>query len=169
MQVWRIIKTQIALRGIYVVHTDRCEMCPLPIHTKFYLSTLRTWREKNRQTALSDHLLTYITFFMIILTWKIFHFHIQVYAMCVSMSVRGIFEFDQPVNSVSRLNWEKYKFQNYIGHRKIHSTKKNTLYIIVIISLMNYLMNWTILCITIFKTEEEVVVFFDDDEITNSV
>jgi len=124
MQVWRIIKTQIALRGIYVVHTDRCEMCPLPIHTKFYLSTLRTWREKNRQTALSDHLLTYITFFMIILTRKIFHFHIQVYVMCVSMSVRGIFEFDQPVNSVSRLNWEKYKIQNYIGHRKIHSTKK---------------------------------------------
>ena len=60
------------------------------------------------------------------------------------------------------------KFKTTLVIGKFILRKKNTLYIIVIISLMNYLMNWTILCITIFKTEEEVV-FFDDDEITKCV
>lgn len=61
--------------------------------------------------------------------------------MCVSMSVRGIFEFDQPVNSVSvqAETFRSSRFTLVIG--KFILQKKNTVYIIVIISLMNYLMN----------------------------
>ena len=37
MQELRIIKTRIVLQGIYEVHTNNCEMCPLTINTNFTL------------------------------------------------------------------------------------------------------------------------------------
>lgn len=35
MQELRIIKTHIALQGVYEVHTNNCEMCPLTIKINF--------------------------------------------------------------------------------------------------------------------------------------
>ena len=56
-------------------------------------------------------------------------------------SVRGIFEFDQPVNSVSRVifSWLIQVEKGTINHRKIHSTKTRCTICT---------MNQTTLCIT---------------------
>lgn len=51
MQEWKNNKDSNRIKE-YVVCTDLCEMCPLPIHHTNFTYQLRTGREKNRQTAL---------------------------------------------------------------------------------------------------------------------
>ena len=111
--------------------------------------------ERKTDSQPSDHLLTYITFFMIILTRKIFHFHIQV---CVCVRVWGVYLNLISLSAVCflhvmRLVKPREKFMLYKNHLRktecIHEPWTKQHYALHL------------------EAEEEVV--FSEDEITKYV